>query len=111
MVNHCMAIVLEHNFMMFPKGLKNFKNWLSIQYSNDLQVYIALVLALSGLSYQKTMQEILHLPPTYWSALKQVQGHTAPLFFNLCSLHINITFNAIVCVCVCGGGQTLKTCS
>ena len=59
MVRHGMAIVLEHNFMMSPKGRENFKNQLnqlvgSIQYSNDFDVHMALVLAPS---YQKTMRE------------------------------------------------------
>jgi hypothetical protein len=59
MVRHGMAIVLEHNFMMSPKGRENFKNQLnqligSIQYTNDLDVHMALVLAPS---YQKTMRE------------------------------------------------------
>ena len=59
MVRHGMAIVLEHNFMMSPKGRENFKNQLnqlvgSIQYSNDFDVHMALVLAPS---YQKTMHE------------------------------------------------------
>jgi hypothetical protein len=59
MVRKGMAIVLEHNFMMSPKGRKNFKNQLnqlmgSIQYTNDLDVHMVLVLAPS---YQKTMRE------------------------------------------------------
>ena len=59
MVRHGMAIVLEHNFMMSPKGRENFKNQLnqlvgSIQYSNDFDVHMALVLAPS---YQKTVRE------------------------------------------------------
>ena len=59
MVRQGMAIVLEHNFMMTAKGRENFKNQLnqligSIQYTNDLDVHMALVLAPS---YQKTMQE------------------------------------------------------
>ena len=59
MVRQGMAIVLEHNFMMTPKGRENFKNQLnqligSIQYTNDLDVHMALVLAPS---YQKTMRE------------------------------------------------------
>ena len=45
-----MAIVLEHNFMMSAAGRKDFSNQLlqlvgSIQYSNDLDVHIALVSA------------------------------------------------------------------
>jgi len=59
MVRQGMAIVLEHNFMMTPKGRENFKNQLnqligSIQYTNDFDVHMALVLAPS---YQKTLQE------------------------------------------------------
>lgn len=59
MVRQGMAIVLEHNFMMTAKGRENFKNQLnqligSIQYTNDLDVHMALVLAPS---YQKTLQE------------------------------------------------------
>jgi len=59
MVRQGMAIVLEHNFMMTPKGRENFKNQLnqligSIQLTNDLDVHMALILAPS---YQKTMRE------------------------------------------------------
>jgi hypothetical protein len=59
MVRQGMAISMEHNFMMSPKGRENFKNQLnqligSIQYTNDLDVHMALVLAPS---YQKTMRE------------------------------------------------------
>jgi len=59
MVRQGMAIVLEHNFMMTPKGRENFKNQLnqligSIQYTNDLDVHVALIVAPS---YQKTMHE------------------------------------------------------
>lgn len=59
MVRQGFAIVLEHNFMMTPKGRENFKNQLnqligSIQYTNDLDVHMALILAPS---YQKTMGE------------------------------------------------------
>ena len=59
MVRQGMAIVLEHNFMMTPEGRENFKNQLnqligSIQYTNDLDVHMALILAPS---YQKTMRE------------------------------------------------------
>ena len=50
MVRQGMAIVLEHNFMMSPSGRENFKNQLnqligSIQYTNDLDVHMALILA------------------------------------------------------------------
>ena len=59
MVRQGMAIVLEHNFMMSDKGRENFRNQLqqmvgSIQYTNDLDVHVALVLAPS---YQKQMRE------------------------------------------------------
>ena len=59
MVRQGMAITLEHNFMMTPKGRENFKNQLnqligSIQYTNDLDVHMALILAPS---YQRTMSE------------------------------------------------------
>jgi hypothetical protein len=58
-VRQGLAIVLEHNFMMSEKGRENFKNQLqqlvgSIQYTNDLDVHVALVLAPS---YQQTMRE------------------------------------------------------
>lgn len=59
MVRQGMAIVLEHNFMMSPAGRENFKNQLnqligSIQYTNDLDVHMALILAPS---HAKTMRE------------------------------------------------------
>ena len=59
MVRQGMAISMEHNFMMSPKGRENFKNQLnqligSIQYTNDLDVHMALILAPS---YQKQMRE------------------------------------------------------
>ena len=43
---------MEHNFMMSDKGRENFKNQLqqvvgSIQYTNDLDVHIALITAVS----------------------------------------------------------------
>ncbi len=43
---------MEHNFMMSEKGRENFKNQLqqvvgSIQYTNDLDVHIALITAVS----------------------------------------------------------------
>jgi hypothetical protein len=58
-VRHGLAITLEHNFMMTPKGRENFQNQLnqlvgSIQYSNDLDVHMALILAPS---YEKHMLE------------------------------------------------------
>ena len=62
MVRHGLAISMEHNFMMSPKGRENFNNQLrqlvgSIQYSNDLDVHIALVTAPS---YAKTWAEKYH---------------------------------------------------
>jgi len=50
MVRHGLAINMEHNFMMSAEGRKDFQNQLlqlvgSIQYSNDLDVHIALVSA------------------------------------------------------------------
>jgi hypothetical protein len=49
---HGLAITMEHNFMMSDKGRENFKNQLqqvvgSIQYTNDLDVHIALITAVS----------------------------------------------------------------
>jgi hypothetical protein len=49
-VRHGLAIEMEHNFMMSPKGMENFQNQVkqlvgSIQQSNDLDVHIALVQA------------------------------------------------------------------
>lgn len=49
-VRHGLAITMEHNFMMSAKGRENFQNQLkqlvgSIQYSNDLDVHMALVTA------------------------------------------------------------------
>ena len=57
-VRHGLAINLEHNFMMTPKGRENFNNQLlqlvgSIQMSNDLDVHMALILAPS---YEKEMR-------------------------------------------------------
>lgn len=62
MVRHGLAITMEHNFMMSPAGRENFNNQLrqlvgSIQYSNDLDVHIALVTAPS---YSKTWAEKYH---------------------------------------------------
>lgn len=47
-VRQGLAITMEHNFMMSPQGRQNFQNQLkqivgSIQYSNDLDVHMALV--------------------------------------------------------------------
>jgi hypothetical protein len=51
-IRHGLAITMEHNFMMSDKGRENFKNQLqqvvgSIQYTNDLDVHIALITAVS----------------------------------------------------------------
>jgi hypothetical protein len=59
LVRHGLAITMEHNFMMSPEGRKDFSNQLlqlvgSIQYSNDLDVHIALV---SAPSYAQTWAE------------------------------------------------------
>lgn len=58
-VRHGLAITLEHNFMMTPAGRENFQNQLtqlvgSIQYANDLDVHVALIMAPS---YEKTVAE------------------------------------------------------
>lgn len=49
-VRQGLALTMEHNFMMSPKGRENFKNQLqqlvgSIQYTNDIDVHIALITA------------------------------------------------------------------
>lgn len=49
-VRQGLAITMEHNFMMSPAGRVNFKNQLqqvvgSIQYTNDIDVHIALITA------------------------------------------------------------------
>ena len=59
LVRHGLAITMEHNFMMSPEGRKDFANQLlqlvgSVQYSNDLDVHIALV---SAPSYAQTWAE------------------------------------------------------
>lgn len=59
LVRHGLAINMEHNFMMSEDGRKDFQNQLlqlvgSIQYSNDLDVHIALV---SAPSYAQTWAE------------------------------------------------------
>ena len=58
-VRQGLAIAMEHNFMMSPAGLDNFRKQLqqlvgSIQMTNDLDVHMALLLAPS---YQKQMDE------------------------------------------------------
>ena len=59
LVRHGLAITMEHNFMMSEEGRRDFQNQLmqligSIQYSNDLDVHIALV---SAPSYAQTWAE------------------------------------------------------
>jgi hypothetical protein len=58
-VRQGLAITMEHNFMMSPAGRENFNNQLlqlvgSIQYTNDLDVHMALITAPS---YERTMAE------------------------------------------------------
>ena len=58
-VRQGLAIAMEHNFMMSPAGMDNFRKQLqqlvgSIQMTNDLDVHMALLLAPS---YQKQMDE------------------------------------------------------
>jgi len=58
-VRHGLALTLEHNFMMTPKGRENFNNQLkqlvgSIQYTNDFDVHVALILAPS---YEKEQRQ------------------------------------------------------
>ena len=65
-VRHGLAIAMEHNFMMSPQGMENFRRQLlqlvgSIQLTNDLDVHMALLYAPS---YQKTMDE------KYWDGSK-----------------------------------------
>jgi hypothetical protein len=65
-VRHGLAIAMEHNFMMSPQGMENFRRQLmqlvgSIQLTNDLDVHMALLYAPS---YQKQMDE------KYWDGGK-----------------------------------------
>jgi hypothetical protein len=58
-VRQGLAITMEHNFMMSPAGRENFNNQLlqlvgSIQYTNDLDVHMAL---LTAPSYERTVAE------------------------------------------------------
>ena len=58
-VRHGLAVTLEHNFMMSPEGRVNFQNQLkqlvgSIQYTNDYDVHVALIMAPS---YASTVDE------------------------------------------------------
>jgi hypothetical protein len=58
-VRQGLAITMEHNFMMLPQGMDNFRKQLmqlvsSIQLTNDLDVHMALLYAPS---YQKHMDE------------------------------------------------------
>lgn len=61
-VRQGLAITMEHNFMMSPAGMDNFRKQLqqlvgSIQMTNDLDVHMALLLAPS---YQKQQDEKYH---------------------------------------------------
>lgn len=63
-VRQGLAIVMEHNFMASPEGMQNFRNQIkqmvgSIQYTNDLDVHMALIQAPS---YAKTIAEKYHTP-------------------------------------------------
>jgi hypothetical protein len=65
-VRQGLAIAMEHNFMMSPGGMENFRRQLmqlvgSIQLTNDLDVHMAL---LHAPSYQKHMDE------KYWDGSK-----------------------------------------
>eukprot|EP00961_Rhodomonas_salina_P178151 2402635-Rhodomonas_salina.4 len=65
-IRHGLAIVMEANFMMSDAGRSNFKNQLeqvvgSIQYTNDLDVHVALI---EAPSYQK------HVDERYWTNSK-----------------------------------------
>ena len=65
-VRQGLAIAMEHNFMMSPQGMENFRRQLmqlvgSIQLTNDLDVHMAL---LHAPSYQKHMDE------KYWDGSK-----------------------------------------
>jgi hypothetical protein len=58
-VRQGLAIVMEHNFLASPAGIANFQNQLkqlvgSIQLTNDLDVHVAL---LQAVSYQRTIDE------------------------------------------------------
>lgn len=68
-VRQGLAIVMEANFMMSPKGQENFRNQVqqvvhSIQYTNNLDVHVALIQAPS---YQK------HVDERYWNSAKSSQ--------------------------------------
>ena len=63
-VRQGLAIVMEHNFMASPEGMENFRNQVkqmvgSIQYTNDLDVHMALIQAPS---YARTIAEKYHTP-------------------------------------------------
>jgi hypothetical protein len=63
-VRQGLAIAMEHNFMKSAKGIENFQNQIkqmvgSIQYTNDLDVHMALIQAPS---YAKTLAEKYHSP-------------------------------------------------
>jgi len=74
-VRHGLSITLEHNFAASPQGVENFKNQLkqlvgSIQYTNDLDVHIALIVAPS---YEKTIKE------KYYTSSKEPAAGPAPV--------------------------------
>eukprot|EP00961_Rhodomonas_salina_P012826 172772-Rhodomonas_salina.6 len=61
-VRQGLAIAMEHNFMKSPAGMENFRNQVkqmvgSIQYTNDLDVHMALIQAPS---YARTIAEKYH---------------------------------------------------
>jgi hypothetical protein len=63
-VRQGLAIAMEHNFMASPAGMENFRNQVrqmvgSIQYTNDLDVHMALIQAPS---YARTIAEKYHTP-------------------------------------------------
>lgn len=62
-VRQGLAITMEHNFMMSPEGMENFKNQVmqvvqSIQNTNDLDVHMALI---NAPSYLRTVRERYYL--------------------------------------------------
>jgi hypothetical protein len=72
-VRQGLAITMEHNFMMSDKGKKNFQNQLtqmvgSIQYTNDIDVHVALV---SAPSYSKVIAEKYYANPK--TAVQQIR--------------------------------------
>jgi hypothetical protein len=77
-VRQGLAIAMEHNFMMSPQGMDNFRKQLmqlvgSIQLTNDLDVHMALLYAPS---YQKHMDE------KYYDASRSV-SQTCRMYIDL----------------------------